>query len=164
MSKKKSSEPKSVIMQEIAQNKDFQGLSNNDKKKVLASEIAVRGEKLRVAELDVRRTYEAGRQLFENACDYLRVKIMPVHKDHELLKEHTSILGMWVDLFDTWNKGIGVGNSVDWEKIDDDFKKIKRATEQVFKREQEFKDGKLEPIKQEIMDLNTALINVESKK
>jgi hypothetical protein len=129
-------------------------LEKKDKQAQLQARKMQKQEELRVTELDVKRTFQAGNQLFTNACDYLKKVILPVHKDHPLLKEHNKALALWIEVLEKWSAGIGVGHVVDWEGVDSKIESIKKMTQDLNKTEQKFKDDKIDPLIEEVKKVN----------
>ena len=114
-------------------------------------------ELLRLAELDVKRTYETAQQLFVNATDYLKNTIVPVHGKHEVLGPYSKILELWLDIFKEWSDGIPLGKDAEWEIIDEKIKEIRKETTRLNKEQLKVKETEIEHRKDELRAINNEL-------
>lgn len=161
-----SNEVHPVVDGSIAADKGLATVLTNapDEKFLKQNELLVKKrekeEMLRLAELDVKRTYQAAQQLFVNACDYLKNTIVPVHGKHEVLGPYSKMLEDWLDIFKEWADGIPLGKDAEWEIIQDKISEIKKETSRLNKEQLKVKETEIEKRKDELKEINKELAKV----
>lgn len=141
------------------------GISEEDELMLKQNELIVKKrekeEMVRLAELDVKRTYESAQALFKNAADYLRNTIVPVHGDSEVLGSYSKVLEDWLAIFEEWSDGIPLGKDADWDIIQDRINDIKKETKRLNGEQLNVKKKEVESRKDELRKINDELSELE---
>src|SRR5688572_23749713 len=118
-------------------------------------------EMLRLAELDIKRTYQSAQELFKNAVDYLRNTIVPVHGKHEILGPYSKMLEEWLGIIEEWSDGIPLGKEAEWEIIQDKITEIKKETKRLNDSQTKVKQDEIEKRKDELRGINDELAKLD---
>src|SRR5688572_6805381 len=144
---------------------DLNNLSPEDEKFLRHNELLVKKrekeEMLRLAELDIKRTYQSAQELFKNAVDYLRNTIVPVHGKHEILGPYSKMLEEWLGIIEEWSDGIPLGKEAEWEIISDKINEIKKETKRLNDSQTKVKQDEIEKRKDELRGINDELAKLD---